>query len=280
MPRSQRSEVGGERFEGDVDTEVNGTQAVDGNRADDRASTGIRGLDDILEGGFPANRCILLSGEPGTGKSIFGLQFLAAGIAVGQPGVCVSVDQKPQHLLNDASRFGWNLDAAVSVGMLTVLDASPYFTATRNKTKNAVPIDARSIATDLSNQVRRIGAKRLVIDSLTSLVPPDMSRSEAHDYLRSVVLSLEDNMGCTVLLTSRAGSPGDPQALCEAAEYLVSGIIELKVRKAGWSFVRTLFVKKMRGTAIEPEEYSFQIDAKGGLYVLERTRSMAPPSVG
>ncbi|HXG90410.1 MAG TPA: ATPase domain-containing protein [Vicinamibacterales bacterium] len=189
---------------------------MDGNRADDRASTGIRGLDDILEGGFPANRCILLSGEPGTGKSIFGLQFLAAGIAVGQPGVCVSVDQKPQHLLNDASRFGWNLDAAVSVGMLTVLDASPYFTATRNKTKNAVPIDARSIATDLSNQVRRIGAKRLVIDSLTSLVPPDMSRSEAHDYLRSVVLSLEDNMGCTVLLTSRAGSPGDPQALCEA----------------------------------------------------------------
>lgn len=60
----------------------------------------------------------------------------------------------------------------------------------------------------------------------------------------------------------------------------MSGIIEFKVRKAGWSFVRTLFVKKMRGTAIEPEEYSFQIDAKGGLYVLERTRSMAPPSAG
>jgi circadian clock protein KaiC len=243
-----------------------------------RASSGIRGLDELLAGGFPANRAILISGDPGTGKSTLGLQFLAAGIMAGEPGLCVSVDQKPSHLLHDAAPYGWNLDSAVATGMLTVLDASPYFTATRNTSKSAIPIDARNIATDLSKQVRRTGAKRLVIDSLTSLVPPLMTRSEAHDYLRSLILSLEDNMGCTVLLTSRACSPGDPQAICEAAGYLVSGILELSVRRSGESYVRTLFVKKMRGTSIQPDEYAFQIEPSAGLYVLERRRLAAPPT--
>jgi KaiC/GvpD/RAD55 family RecA-like ATPase len=243
-----------------------------------RASSGIRGLDELLAGGFPANRAVLISGDPGTGKSTFGLQFLAAGIMTGEPGVCVSVDQKPQHLLHDAAPYGWNLDSAVATGMLTVLDASPYFTATRNTSKSAIPIDARNMATELSKQIRRTGAKRLVIDSLTSLVPPLMTRSEAHDYLRSLVLSLEDNMGCTVLLTSRACSPGDPQAICEAAGYLVSGILELGIRRSGGSFVRTLFVKKMRGTSIEPGEYPFQIEPSAGLSVLERSRMAAPPT--
>jgi circadian clock protein KaiC len=243
-----------------------------------RASSGIRGLDALLAGGFPAKRTILITGEPGTGKSTLGLQFLAAGISKGEPGVCVSVDQKPQHLLHDAAPYGWNLESAVAAGTLTVLDASPYFTATRNTSKSAIPIDARNIATDLSKQIRRTGAKRLVIDSLPSLVPPMMTRSEAHDYLRSLILSLEDNMGCTVLLTSRACSSGDPQAICEAAGYLVSGILELSIRRSGGSLVRTLFVKKMRGTSIEPGEYAFQIEPSAGLHVLEGSRVQVLPT--
>lgn len=236
--------------------------------ADERTSTGVGGLDRILTGGFPANRAILISGEPGTCKSTMGLQFLVEGILKGEPGICVSVDQKPHHLLHDAARFDWNLAAAVASEALTVLEASAYFTATRNKTKSAIPIDARNITTDLSNHVRRTGAKRLVIDGLHSLVPPDMTRAGAHDYLRSVLLSLEDNMGCTVLLTALPTVPGDPQAFCEA---LVSGIVVLSIRKAGWTYGRTLFVKKMRGTPIDPDEYTFQVNGDKGIYLLGRS---------
>ena len=225
-----------------------------------RVSSGIRGLDELLEGGFPANRCILISGEPGTGKSTFGLQFLAAGVTRGEAGICVSVDQKPRQLLQDAARFGWQLDGAAAQGLLTVLDASPYFTKTRNKSKNAMPIDACHIATDLSHQIARSRAKRLVIDSLTSLVPPELTRAQAHDYLRSLMLSLEDNLGATVVVTCRA-SAGDPQSICEAAEYLASGILELKMVRQDEGYARTLFVKKMRGTRIDPAEYPFQIRA-------------------
>jgi circadian clock protein KaiC len=236
-----------------------------------RTSTGVRGLDALLEGGFPAHRAILVSGAPGTGKTTLALQFLAAGIQQGEAGVCVSVDQKPQHLLQDAARFGWDLDEAASKGLLTLLDASPFFTARRNKSRGSMPVDARNVATDLSQYIRKGSARRLVIDSLTSLVPPDMTRAQAHDYLRSIILSLEDNVGCTVLLTSRACSANEPQAICEVTEYLVSGILDLAVRRDGDRYVRTLYIKKMRGTAVQPEEHPLRLDARG-LQVLPTAR--------
>jgi len=236
----------------------------------ERASTGVDGLDELIEGGFPANRTILVTGESGTGKTLFGVQFIAAGLAQGERCVCVSVDQRPEHLLQDSTFPSMALDAAVADGRLMMLDASPYFAATRQRSRHSTPIDARTIATDLSLQTRTIGARRVLIDSITSLVPPDLNRTEAHDYLRSLIHSLEDNLGCTVVMTARPPSAGDQQAICEGAEYLVSGILELTVRRLDSSFVRTLFLKKMRGTIAEPGEYPMRIEASTGLALLGR----------
>lgn len=223
-----------------------------------RVTTGTPELDALLEGGFPAKRVILLAGESGTGKTVFALRFVAAGIAQGESAVYVSLDQKPQHLLEDVRRITDGLDAAVAAGMLRVLDASPYFTASRNKNRT-LPIDARNVATDLSHQVAQVKATRLVIDSLTSLVPPDLARGAAHDYLRSLILALEDNLGCTVLLTSRTETAG-PQGIGEAAEYLASGVVLLRMLPTdGAQHRRTVFVKKMRNTHVEPREVPFYI---------------------
>jgi KaiC/GvpD/RAD55 family RecA-like ATPase len=233
-----------------------------------RVSTGVPGLDDLIEGGFPANRVVLFTGDTGTGKSTFGLQFLSAGLERNEAGAFVSVDQKPGHLITDAAGFGWDLQAAIDRGTLALLDASPYFTATRSKGKHG--IEARQISSDLTQQLREIGATRLVLDSVSSLVPPDMTRAQAHDYLRSLILSLEDNLGCTIILTARTSSSPDPQGICEAVEYLVSGVIELRLSRLGRAFVRTLFVKKMRGTRTNLAEYLFDIRPDTGVYVFER----------
>jgi circadian clock protein KaiC len=222
-----------------------------------RVTTGMPELDAVLEGGFPANRAILVAGESGTGKTVFALRFAAAGSTQGQPAVYVSLDQKPQHLLHDVRRLSGDLDAAVSAGLLTVLDASPYFTASRNKNRT-LPVDARNIATDLSQQVAKVKATRLVIDSLTSLVPPDLARGAAQDYLRSLIQAFEDNLGCTVLLTSRTVT-ADPQGVGETAEYLVSGVVQLRMQPTHGEHRRTLFVKKMRNTHVEPMEMPFSI---------------------
>jgi KaiC/GvpD/RAD55 family RecA-like ATPase len=241
-------------------------RSVDGQSAVNRTTTGIPGLDQLIEGGFPANRAIVVCGGTGTGKTSFGLQFLADGIERGEAGIFVSVDEKPRHLLEDASVLGLDLEGAIRFGALLVLDASPYFTATRNGISSRAGIEPRHVASDLVQQVRTVAARRLVIDSLTSLVPPDMSRGQAYDYLRSLIQSLEDNLDCTILLTCRP-SRLDLQEQCEAAKCLASGVIELWLRRRESHLVRTLSVRKMRGTALDLAEHRIQMDRGSGLSI-------------
>lgn len=228
-----------------------------------RTTTGIRGLDALIGGGFPANRSVLLCGETGTGKTTFGLQFLTEGLTRGENVAFLTVDEKPRHVIEDAAALGWNLQSAITKGSLAVLDASAYFTVTRGRNGDRPSIDARLIASDLTQQIKKINARRLVIDSFTALIPPDASRWHAYDYLRSLIHSLEDNLECTVLLTCRPPAELDPQASCEAAQTLASGVVDLRLAKIGREYVRTLFVKKMRGTRIDLVEHVFSIDERG-----------------
>lgn len=233
-----------------------------------RTSTGVAGLDRLIEGGFPANRAVLLCGGPGTGKTTFGLQFLHEGLERGEPGIFVSLDEKPRHLIDDAARQGLALEPALDAGALTVLDAAPYFTASRGKGWTRPGIDARQVAADLQQQVRKLAARRVVVDTMTTLVPPDMDGAHAHDYLRSLVQSLEDNLGCTLLITCR-GRRDEPQATCRSLRYLASGVLELRLRHHDSALTRTLRLLKMRGTAFEPADYGVALDEEG-LSVLER----------
>jgi circadian clock protein KaiC len=235
-----------------------------GESAIERTSTGLPELDDLLGGGFPANRAVVVCGSAGTGKTMFGLQFLARGLETGEPGAFVTVDEKPRHLLDDGAALWLDVRSAVETGALVILDAAPYFTATRGRTWKRSGIDARRVASDLVQQVSALKARRLVIDSMTSLVPNDMSAGEAYDYLRSVIFSLEDNLGCTIMLTCRAPRE-DPQRTCDAARHLASGVVELRFRRTDEGLRRVLRVRKMRATWIEPADYPFTIEPACGL---------------
>ena len=241
----------------------------------DRASSGIPGLDPLIEGGFPANRAIVVSGGSGTGKTSFGLQFLAEGLRVGQKGAFVSVDEKPRHLLQDAAALGFDVDNATLGDRLTILDAAPFFSATRTGSWMRAGVDARQVAGDLVQQVRQAGARRLVIDTLTSIVPPDMTRGNVYDYLRSLIYSLEDNLGCTILLTCRPARE-DAQGLCEAAKCLASGDIDLRLVRRGRELARTLRVRKMRGRELDLLEHGVRLTRACGLSVVDRVEAPDP----
>jgi circadian clock protein KaiC len=225
-----------------------------------RVVSGIPGLDELIEGGFPRNRSILVCGDTGAGKTIFGLQFIVEGARRGEPGVVVAVDEKPRHLIEEASRFGWDLAAASEKKLVTLLDASPYFTA-RHGTNG---LDARQVAGDLAQQARGISAKRLVIDSLTSLIPQGAPPLQVYDFLRSLLFSLEDNLGCTLLLTARSLPDDNASGVRRTAELLTSGIVELKIGHAP-PLGRSLFVQKMRSTRLELIERPFDILETQGL---------------
>lgn len=226
-----------------------------------RESSGIPGLDALIDGGFPSHRPVLLIGDVGTGKTTFGLQFLMEGVRRGEAGLFVSVDQKPQHLLEDAARLGWDLDGAITRGLLTVLDASPAFTAL----KADGSLDARLVSSDLAQHICRISARRLVLDGAASLVPYGASPTRVADFIRSLVASLGDNLGCTSLLTVQTANRAYASPAGPIAERVTAGVIELQVATVGDQARRVLLVHKMRGAAVALGAHGFTITDGRGL---------------
>jgi circadian clock protein KaiC len=231
-----------------------------------RVPTGIDGLDEMLKGGLPQGKSYLITGEPGTGKTTFAAQFILEGLKRGENGIYISVDEKPAHVVEDAESLGWDLRTPVQEGKLILLDVSPYFNWVRSGKNNT--IDTTEVIQDLSKQIRRINAKRLIFDSIVPLV---LHRERVHDvqeFIRELIFSIDDNLGCTTLMTSHIWPGAIGAAEHSVEEFLVSGVIRLRLVKAGEGrYKRAMFVRKMRATPVELREYEFEIQQGHGIVV-------------
>lgn len=222
-----------------------------------RVPIGVAPLDRAIEGGLPALRATLVTGNAGAGKTTLALQFLQEGARRAEPGIFIALDQKPAHVVEAAARFGWSLDETSAP--ITVLDGSPAMSLMR---QGQHAIDARAVMSDLIPHIRARAAKRLVIDALSALVPPDLSEAAETDFLRDFVFALEDNAGCTTLLV---GCDGDPRAarISAATARLVTGVIDARAREQDGRLRRYLLVTKMRATQVQPLEQEFVIGPAG-----------------
>src|SRR5438105_9727094 len=90
----------------------------------EKLRTGISSLDLIAEGGLPRNRTTLISGTAGSGKTVFAVHFLAAGIAAGEHGVFVTFEEPPRDIRQNMRGFGWDLEQWEQDGTLALVDAS------------------------------------------------------------------------------------------------------------------------------------------------------------
>lgn len=232
-----------------------------------RLSSGIPGLDPLIEGGFPEGKSYLITGESGTGKSIFCIQFILKGLMDGEKAVYVAVDEKPADILEGAASLGWDLLKFVEQKTLLILDASPLFSSRMGAGKEK-EVDVHKTVGDLASYVKKMGATRVVIDPVGPLILSRDASARAQEHVRTLVHSLQDNMGTTNLLTSYAipGVTGGTEGGVE--EFLVAGVIVLSVVREKNRLVRTLMVRKMRGTAIDLMEQQFNI-VKGKGIVLK-----------
>ena len=237
-----------------------------------RISTGISALDPLIEGGLPAGKSYLVTGEPGTGKTIFCLQFLLRGLLENQRGVYVAVDEKPADVIEEAASLGWDLSQYIEKKQLLILDASPYFTARMGGREKEV--DVAKTVVDLASYVKRMEASRLVIDPVGPLIGVGDFGSHPQERARMLVHSLQTHLDTTNLLTSyrmggttEGGHPG-------FEEFLVAGVIFLKVTRLNSRFFRNLVVQKMRGTAMELIEHEFAIAKEQGMVLYPALRPM------
>ena len=232
-----------------------------------RIPTGIEGLDNLIAGGLQQDKVYLVSGEAGTGKTIFCLQYILAGMSRGENAVYVSIDEKPGHLLEDAASLGWNLQKYIDDKKIALLDVTPYFTNIRVGKEKVV--DVREIVADLSKQVRRIKAVRLVIDPIAPLIFGQEAATQVQEYIRSLIFSIEDNLRCTTLITSGIPSGTFRLSQHEIEEFVVSGIIVLGVNKLERGRVRSIYIRKMRGTPTDLNDHIFEILPQRGIVIRE-----------
>lgn len=235
----------------------------------ERLSTGISGLDSLMEGGIPQGFNILVSGAPGTGKTILGLQFIVEGVRQGEPGIYVSFEQFREDIVEQATQFGW--DEIKDDKMFSLLSI-------RHK-------DIQVFMNYLRDEVEAKKAKRLVIDSLSVVsvytnimedpeftklmdlsidlhskisVDPDQYRKQIIYH----ILSKIKNMGVTTLMISEQ-TEADKLTRDEVSEFVCDGVVILKKVVIGKDVIRSIVIEKMRQTKINAGTHSMEFGEKG-----------------
>ncbi|MCI4439233.1 KaiC domain-containing protein [archaeon] len=228
----------------------------------ERIKTGIPGLDELFYGGIPKRNIVLLSGGPGTGKTIFSQQYLYYGLQQNEPGVLVTLEEHPVQVRRNMSTFGWEVRKYEENGTFAIVDA---FTGGIGESAKREKYIVKSVdeVTELVDVIRQaikdIRAERVAIDSVSTLylTKPAMARGVLMQLKR--VLS---GLGTTALLVSQVsvtergfGGPG--------VEHAVDGILRLDLDEIEGELIRSLIIWKMRGTKHDLHRRPFEITDRG-----------------
>ncbi len=240
-----------------------------------RIKSGIEGFDALIEGGFLQGRQYLVSGSPGSGKTTFGVQFLAEGAMAGEAGAYIALSESIGTIIEDMSRYNMHVDDLINKKKLFFLDIGPtinygeydvvasFITPTYEQ-QHAEPIDKTaptpfSVFQNVESLVKQNGTTRLVIDSLSSIrftsQHPALEERSIGRFIRNL-----KNLGCTTILLSELVKP-DAYTIEQFASH---GVIFLHnfMDKQG-TMVRAVQIIKMRGTKHDCEMRSIEFTDRG-----------------
>ncbi len=233
-----------------------------------RTPTGIPGLDEILGGGFPQGRVLLVLGEPGAGKTIMSSQFLFNGLEkFGENGLFVSLEEAKAHYLREMDSFGWNFAAAEKEGKFSFVDASPIRTIPGEVRIGKLTIGRQdfsliSLLEVIRSNAKAIDAQRIVVDPVSLLLFQYSEEAQRRRSLLDLVEALSET-GATCVLSSELKRVGIKGRALQIEEYLVHGVILMQTVATGRTMERIVQVEKMRETVIDRQPRPYRITEKG-----------------
>lgn len=239
-----------------------------------RIGTGIEGLDELLQGGYPKGSVTLVAGTPGTGKTIICFQYLNNGVKNKEKCLFLTSDERIDNLVNQAKKFGFDFDDAVKGGQLKFL---------------YLDLEKHTVHKDMEDEIRMGNYSRVVLDSLTplsempvwvvnrgsELIPagdamantplPLDSIQATRMHVRRLLRILEEDT-CTALVTSEITEGSRNLSRDSVSEFLVDGILVLDLDPS--MDRRKLTVRKMRGTKHTLKPRDIEISSKGGIRII------------
>ncbi|NHI88425.1 MAG: ATPase [Candidatus Thorarchaeota archaeon] len=230
----------------------------------ERVKTGIPGLDELIEGGFPRGDTILIAGKAGTGKSILATQFIYKGATeYNEPGVLVTLEEPPHLIKRNMLRFGMDLEKLEKEKKIAIVDLSPSKEVTPVTIGEYPSFDLSGLEAIILNHVKKIKATRVVLDTLSIMAYKFKSR----DILREEFFKLAATItraGCTLLLTSEIPAQEQGLGVFDIEAFLASGVIVLYNEKiSDTSRSRSIEVLKLRGSKHSSRIHSMRITDEG-----------------
>jgi circadian clock protein KaiC len=220
----------------------------------DRVQTGIRGLDEMLFGGFLPQTANLVEGAPGTGKTTIGMQFIYNGITrFDEPGLIITFEEFPRQYYQDAAAFGWDFGQLEKEGKLKVIMTSPEVSR----------MDVESVGGMIETSATQMGARRVLVDSITHFERLTQDPVELRALEYSFINGLKRE-GLTSLLTRES-----PTLLGEAPQedsdiaFVVDSYMLLRYVEMESMIHKALLVLKMRGSDHAKDIRQFGITEHG-----------------
>lgn len=223
-------------------------------------ATGIPGFEFISDGGLPAGRATLLAGSSGSGKTAFSAQFLVEGIRQhGEAGVFVTFEEPPEAIRANFGSLGWPVADWESDGKWAFVDLSPD----EVPPENAGEFDLGALIPRIEHAVERVGARRLVIDSLGTLYSQFADRQMIRRTLGQLMAAIR-RIGVTTLLTAERTEEYGDIARFGVEEFVADSVVILRNVLDGDKRRRTIEILKMRGTSHQKGEFPFTVSRDAG----------------
>lgn len=229
-----------------------------------KVKTGIPGLDSITSGGFRQGRTLVVSGDPGSGKTTFGLQYLYSGAKdFDEPGVYVSLAQNLEEIKNDCKSFGLDLQNMIQKDKLLMMDARMFkvnedLIEKDDSLYRGEQMPFEHLTRLILKCIKRIDAKRVVIDSISMLMTQYENEFYLRQGLQGLIQALE-NVGVTTLLLSESPYGQHPPL----EWYAASGIIQLQYDRKQDAMDRSIQIIKMRGVKHSEQVHPISFGSDG-----------------
>ncbi len=221
-----------------------------------RISTGIAGLDKMLNGGLIPGRAYLVKGEPGLGKTTMSIQFLMAGVRNGEDVLYITLEESLDMVKSDMAKFGFDLDNPLFHG----IDATPVGKKTHifeGIYYNEFAENFEKFSRAVEEQIKEHKIRRVAVDPITML---KLTTKNELEYRRAFLefLKVFTRYDVTVLITSSILGRD-----LEVEEYLTSGVIELRRYGVKGRMVKGIQILKLRGSSFDEDVRPYQFTDRG-----------------